>query len=66
VKSRASIPRWITESLDQADSASRDGRMPAAVLHPDWGRYVDILIVCWLSEFAQLAGAVGFLEFLDT
>jgi hypothetical protein len=66
VKSRATIPRWITDALEQAESASREGRMPAAVLHPDQGRYADPLVVCRLSEFAQLAGAVDFIEFLDT
>jgi hypothetical protein len=66
VKSRATIPRWLTDALEQAESASRDGRMPAAVLHPDRGRYADALVICRLSEFAQLAEAVDFLEFLDT
>jgi hypothetical protein len=64
-KARASIPRWITDALEQAESSSRDGRVPAAVLHPDRRRCADALVVCRLSEFAQLAGAVDFLEFLD-
>lgn len=54
VKSRASVPRWISEALHQAESSSRDGRTPAAVLHPDGGRYRDALVVCRLSEFAEL------------
>jgi hypothetical protein len=29
------------------------------------GRYADALVVCRISEFAQLAGAVDFLAFLD-
>lgn len=62
VKSRASIPRWITDALEQAKSSARDGRVPAAVLHPDRGRYADALVVCQLSDFAQLVEAVEFLK----
>lgn len=38
--------------------------MPAAVLHPYRGIYADALVVCRLSDFAQLAGAVDSLELL--
>ncbi|CAN5612122.1 hypothetical protein BH24ACT22_BH24ACT22_13530 [soil metagenome] len=52
VKSRSKIPGWIEDALEQAESSSRDGHTPAAVLHPDGGRYADALVVCQLSLMA--------------
>jgi hypothetical protein len=57
VKSRSKIPGWIEDALEQAESSSRDGRTPAAVLHPDGGRYADALVVCRLSDFAELVNS---------
>lgn len=54
VKSRKSIPAWIENALEQAEAASRDGKTPAVVLHQDGKKYRDALVVCRLSEFANL------------
>lgn len=55
VKSRKSIPAWIENASEQAEAASRDGKTPAVVvLHQDGKKYRDALVVCRLSEFANL------------
>lgn len=58
VKARASFPGWLEDALKQAELSAMDGKTPAVVLHPDGKRYADALVVCRLSEFAELvAGA---------
>ncbi|MCA3748071.1 MAG: hypothetical protein IN808_02905 [Rubrobacter sp.] len=54
VKSRRAIPAWIEDALEQAQSASRDGKVPVCVLHRDGNRYADALVICRLSEFVKL------------
>ena len=40
--------------MRQAELSARDGKTPAVVLHQDRRRYPDTLVVCRLSEFADL------------
>ena len=54
VKLRASLPGWLTDAMNQATAASRDGRIPLVVLHPKGGRHADDLAVVRLSDVAAL------------
>ena len=54
VKARASFPAWLEDALRQAETSATDGKTPAVVLHGDRRRYSDALVVCRLSEFAEL------------
>jgi hypothetical protein len=56
VKARASFPAWLEDALRQAEVSAVQGKTPVAVLHPDRARYSDALVVCRLSEFAELVG----------
>ncbi len=53
VKSRKSIPAWLRDALEQAQAASRDGRLPVAVIHEEGRPYRDALVVMSLGEFAS-------------
>lgn len=58
VKSRKSVPAWLTEALQQATASSRDGRLPVAVIHEQGGPYADALCVMRLADFAgHMAGS---------
>jgi hypothetical protein len=59
VKARATFPSWLEDALRQAESSATDGKTPVAVLHPDRARYADALVVCRLSDFADLVGSDG-------
>jgi len=54
VKARARFPVWLEDALKQAELSALDGKTPAVVLHPDRRPYRDALVVCRLSEFAEL------------
>ncbi len=56
VKARASFPAWLEDALRQAEVSATDGKTPAVVLHPDRKPYRDALVICRLSEFAELVG----------
>jgi hypothetical protein len=51
---RAEFPAWLETALRQAEFSARDGKTPAVVLHRYGHRYADALVVCRLSEFAEL------------
>lgn len=51
VKTRASLPGWLNEAMEQAEASSRDGRLPVAVIHEDWRGYKRALIVLRLGDF---------------
>ncbi len=52
VKSRRSVPAWLTEAMEQAQASSRDSRLPVSVIH-QWGRpYADALCVMRLEDLA--------------
>jgi hypothetical protein len=53
VKSRKSIPAWLTEALEQATASSRDGRLPASVIHVQGKPYADALVMVRLGDFAE-------------
>jgi len=54
IKARASFPAWLEDALRQAELSALGGKTPAVVLHPDRRPYRDALVVCRLSEFAEL------------
>jgi hypothetical protein len=54
VKSRKTIPAWLLDALDQAQAASKNGRLPVAVLHQDRQQYADSLCVLRLEDLARL------------
>lgn len=56
VKSRKSVPAWLTEALEQATASSRDGRPPVAVVHEAGKPYRDALAVMRLEDLAALIG----------
>ncbi len=58
VKAHASFPVWLESALKQAELSATDGKTPIAVLHPDRARYADALVVCRLSDFAELVGGL--------
>lgn len=53
VKSRKSVPAWLTEALEQATASSRDGKLPVAVLHATGRQYADALCVIRLEDLAS-------------
>ncbi len=53
VKSRKSIPAWLTEALEQATASSRDDKLPVAVLHAAGRQYADALVVLRLEDLAD-------------
>lgn len=54
VKSRKSLPAWLLDALEQAQAASRNGRLPVAVLHQEHRLYADSLCVLRLEDLACL------------
>ncbi len=54
VKAQASFPNWLEEALRQAELSYQDQKTPIVVLHQDGKKYRDALVVCRLSEFANL------------
>jgi hypothetical protein len=57
VKARATFPAWLEDALRQAELSATDGKTPAVVLHGDRKPYWEALVVCRLSEFAELVEA---------
>lgn len=60
VKSRKSLPGWLLDAMEQAEAASKNGRLPVAVLHQDRKPYRDALVVVRLEDFVNhLKGATA-------
>ncbi len=53
VKSRKSLPVWLLGALDQAQAASKDGKVPVVVLHQDRAPYAESLVVLRLKDFVD-------------
>ncbi len=53
VKSRKSVPAWLRDALEQADAASRDGKLPVCVVHEEGKPYKESIVVMNLGEFAS-------------
>jgi hypothetical protein len=53
VKSRKALPVWLLGALNQAQAASKNGKMPVVVLHQDRTPYAESLIVLRLDDFAD-------------
>ncbi len=54
VKSRKTLPAWLLDALAQARAATKDGRVPVAVLHQDGQQYWDALVVTRLADFVRM------------
>ena len=66
VKHRGALPAWLLGAMAQAAAASRDGRVPVAVLHEGGRPYDDALCVLRLADLARLlAGGAGPADDLD-
>ena len=52
VKSRKSLPVWLLSALNQAQAASKNGKVPVVVLHQDRIPYAESLVVLRLDDFA--------------
>lgn len=59
VKSRAILPAWLHDAMDQAEAAAVAGRVPTAVLHQTGTRYADALCIIRLSALSALVAAAG-------
>ena len=59
VKHRAALPAWLLGALAQAQAASRDGKVPVAVLHERGRPYDDALCVLRLADLARLLDGAG-------
>ena len=52
VKSRKALPAWLLGALNQAQAASKNGKVPVVVLHQDRAPYAESLIMLRLEDFA--------------
>jgi hypothetical protein len=59
VKSRKALPAWLLGALKQAQAASKNGRVPAVVLHQDHKPYTESLVLLRLSDFAHYLNEEG-------
>jgi len=55
-KSRARLPLWILEALDQAQRAATEYQLPVAVLHQKHQRSENDLVVMRMGDFLQWFG----------
>ena len=66
VKHWPALPAWLRGAMAQAQAASRDGKVPVAVLHERGRPYDDALCVLRLADLARLlAGGAGPADDLD-
>lgn len=56
VKSRKSVPAWLTEALAQATASAAEGsdKLPVAVIHQQGKPHTDSLCVIRLEDLAEL------------
>ena len=59
VKSRKSLPAWLMGALRQAQTASKNGKMPVVVLHQDHTPYTESLVLLRLSDFVDYLKGEG-------
>ena len=52
VKSRKALPAWLLGALNQAQAASKNGKVSVVVLHQDRAPYAESLVVLRLEDFA--------------
>lgn len=52
VKSRKSVPVWLTQALEQATASSRDGKLPVSVIHVAGKPYADAVCIIRLQDLA--------------
>ena len=59
VKHWPALPAWLRGAMAQAQAASRDGKVPVAVLHERGRPYDDALCVLRLADLARLLDGAG-------
>ena len=59
VKHWPALPSWLRGAMAQAQAASRDGKVPVAVLHERGRPYDDALCVLRLADLARLLDGAG-------
>lgn len=59
VKSRQSLPAWLTDALAQARRHAQDGQLAIVILHVHGARHDDNLVVLRLKDFEQWFGEMG-------
>ncbi len=57
-KDRASLPLWLLDALDQAESSATAEQLPVAVLHRAGDRHDQALVVLRLVDFVVWLGEV--------
>jgi len=63
VKSRRSLPKWLSNALKQAEDNCVSGTLPLVVLHESGELYNDALVIMRLKDFLRPAKGEG--EALD-
>ena len=58
IKHRASLPRWLTDAVDQARRCSTEAQLPVAVPHAKGERVEDSLVVMRLRDFVAWHGEI--------
>jgi hypothetical protein len=56
VKHREAIPGWIIEGMEQAEAASKNGMLPALVIHQKGDRHTSDLICVRMGDFVEWFG----------
>ena len=56
LKHRKTLPGWLLDALDQAETNASAGTLAVAVLHQAGQRYDDALVVLRLSDFVDWFG----------
>jgi hypothetical protein len=55
-KSRAALPAWIKDAMQQAEAGAGEYQLPIVVLHELGGRALDDLVILRRSEFEAWFG----------
>ena len=59
VKTRNSLPDWLSKGLAQADTNASDDKVPVLILHETGTRHDMDMCVMWLSDFEKLIEGEG-------
>lgn len=51
VKTKATLPDWLTEAMEQAEASARGNQLPLAVIHENYRGYARALVVMRLADF---------------
>jgi hypothetical protein len=54
VKTRATLPSWLLEAVDQAVKSRREGQVPLVLLHRDGDRWEEMLCLFRYIDLCQV------------